>query len=136
MSTTTIAAEPLYTFRKLNATDVFLMCKIIGKIGVNEFLGFFTEEENMAKLMECMKGDSKEGMMEFGFSIARDLANILLVNLPACENEFYQMLSQTSNLTTEQVKTLEMGDFIKMVIDFIRKEEFRDFLSVVVKSFK
>ena len=46
------------------------------------------------------------------------------------------MLSQTSNLTDDEIKapgTAAM--FLEMVIDFIKKEEFRDFIKVVSRLF-
>lgn len=122
-----------YTFRKLNATDVFLMFKIISKIGINKF-------------RECFKGDDLQQMIKdvtnggdaavVGVSVALEMANVVIGNLPTCENEIYEMLANTSDLTVEQVKGLDLATFIEMVIDFIKKEEFKDFMKVVSKLFK
>ena len=65
-----------------------------------------------------------------------EIANVILGNLPKCEKEIFQMLSQTSNLTEKQVRALDMVTFFEMVIDFIKKDEFRDFIKVVSKLFK
>jgi hypothetical protein len=46
------------------------------------------------------------------------------------------MLSNTSNLTVNQVKELDFATFAEMVIDFIKKEEFKDFFRVASKLFK
>jgi hypothetical protein len=45
------------------------------------------------------------------------------------------MLSQTSNLSVKQVETLDFPTFTEMVIDFVKKPEFRDFIKVVSKLF-
>jgi hypothetical protein len=45
------------------------------------------------------------------------------------------MLSNTSNLSVEQVEKLEFPIFTEMVIDFVKKPEFRDFIKVVSKLF-
>ena len=68
--------------------------------------------------------------------IILEVADVIFNNIPKCENEIFQMLSQTSDLTVEQVKKLPFADFTEMVIDFIKKEEFRDFIKVVSKLFK
>ena len=64
------------------------------------------------------------------------MADVIFKNLPKCEDDIIQMLSNTSNLTVAQVKKLSLAEFTEMVIDFIKKEEFKDFIKVVSKLFK
>ena len=114
-------AEKVYTFRKLEAGDVFPMFKILGKIGINEFAECFGKD-TVQKVLSAVSTDS--GMQDFtqmmGISITLEMVNIILNNLPNCENEIYQLLSKTSNLTQAQVKQLDFATFTEMVIDFIR----------------
>ena len=124
-----ITMEKVYTFRKLNGTDMFLMFKILGKIGVKEFAESF--DGDFVKNIKQVKDYTA-----FGISITLEIASVLLANLPKCEAEIYEMLSNTSNLSVEQVKGLDFATFTEMVIDFIKKEEFRDFIKVVSKLFK
>lgn len=119
---------PVFSFRKLTAQDVFPMFKILSKIGINEFAECFGKE-NVQKLMTGMSDGNLTTMM--GISVTLEIANIVLGNLPKCENEIYQMLSSTSNLSVEEVKGLDIPTFTAMVIEFIRKDEFRDFIKVV-----
>lgn len=129
-----ITMEKVYTFRKLEAGDVFLMFKILGKVGINEFAECFGKE-NVQKLFS-----GKEGVQDFtttmGIAVTLEMANIILGNLPKCEQEIFQMLSNTSNLTVDQVRKLDFPTFMAMVIDFIKKDEFKDFIKVVSKLFK
>lgn len=124
----------VYTFRTLNATDVFLMFKILGKIGINEFADCFGKE-NVQKLF-----GGKEGVQDFtttmGIAVTLEMVNIILGNLPKCEKEIYQMLSNTSNLSVDEVKNLDFPTFTAMVIDFVKKDEFKDFIKVVSALFK
>lgn len=129
-----ITIEKVYTFRTLNSTDVFLMFKIIGKIGVNDFTKSF-DKDTVKAMIQNTKG-SKDASTMVGVSVMLEIANIIIGNLPKCETEIYQMLANTSNLTVEQVKELDFATFTEMVIDFIRKEEFKDFIKVVSKLFK
>ena len=132
---TTVA--PVYTFRKLNSTDVFLMFSIIGKIGVNEFTACF-EKDGVKEMIAKVTGGKTNGNATaiVGISVILEIANVVIGNLPKCEAEIYQMLANTSNLTVEQVKALDLATFTEMVIDFIKKEEFKDFIKVVSKLFK
>ena len=128
-----ITMEKVYTFRKLNSTDTFLMFKIIGKIGINEFTECLGDDM-VKQIFKRSENDENAGGLG-GIAFILQLANVVIGNIPKCENEIYQMLSNTSNLTVEQVKGLDFTTFAEMVIDFIKKEEFKDFIKVVSRSF-
>ena len=129
-----ITIEKAYTFRRLNSTDIFLMFKIIGKIGVNDFAQYFNKE-GVQKFINSAKG-MENGYTTIGISVILEMANVIISNLPKCEMEIYQMLSNTSNLTVDQVRELDFATFTEMVIDFVKKEEFKDFMKVVSRLFK
>jgi len=130
--------EKPYIFRKLSSVDIFPMFKIIGKIGVNEFTACF-EKDGIQQLIAKMTGnsDDKDNITSFvGVSVILEIANVIFGNLPKCETEIYQILSQTSNLSVTEIKKLDMAVFAEMVIDFVKKDEFEDFIKVVSKLFK
>ena len=130
-----------YEFRLLGAPDIFLMAKIIKAIGIKEFKACF-ESDGIKSLIQNMVVDAKEkgedtNIVSVGVGVALEIADVIIGNLPKCENDIYQMLSQTSNLTVEEIKAPGNAVmFFEMVIDFIEKEEFRDFIKVVSKLFK
>ncbi len=132
-----ITMKKVYTFRKLNSTDMFLMFKIIGKIGINEFAGCFEKDsvkQMIASITKDKDGESATTMI--GISVILEMTNIIMTNLPKCESEIYQMLSNVSDLKVERIKKMDMATFTEMVIDFVKKEEFKDFFKVVLKLFK
>lgn len=135
------AAVKPYTFRPLGGEDVFLMFKIIGKIGVKEFNACF-ENEGIKHLVAGLMGekmsnaDDADSVSVTYISVILEVADVLFNNIAKCETEVFQMLSQTSNLSVAQVKKLPLAQFTEMVIDFIKKDEFRDFIKVVSKLFK
>lgn len=131
-----ITAAKVYTFRPLNSTDTFLMFKIIGKIGINEFTACFEKDTIKQMIASASDGATDKLASVVGISVILEVANVIIGNLPKCEQEIYQMLSSTSNLTVKEVKDLGFATFAEMVIDFIKKPEFRDFLKVVSKLFK
>lgn len=140
--------EKSYSFRKLNSTDIFLMVSIINKIGVAELKGLLDKDSITALVKSFMtpedeenkdkkeKKDSSEIITQVGISIAFDIATIILKNLPKCETEIFDMLANVSDLTVKQIKNLDMNVFFEMIIDFCKKDEFKDFLKVVSKFLK
>lgn len=133
--------EKPYTFRLLGAPDIFLMSKIISKIGIKEFKTCF-EADGIKNLIQnavvdkAQNGGNDTDIIGVGAGVALELASVILTNLPKCEADIYQMLSQTSNLSVEEIKAPGNAVmFLEMVIDFIKKEEFRDFIKVVSKLF-
>ena len=130
-----ITMKKVYTFRKLNSTDMFLMFKIMSKIGITEFAKCF--EKDTVKELVAGAGDSKKDVSTIvGIAVALEAANVILGNLPKCEGDIYQMLANTSNLSVEKIKKLDFITFAEMVVDFIKKEEFKDFIKVVSGFFK
>ena len=140
-SETVEVAEKPYTFRQLGAPDIFLMSKIISKIGINEFKACFEADgiKNLiqSETMEKNADGEDTNIISVGAGVFLEIANVILGNLPKCETEIYQMLSQTSNLTVKEITAPgNAAMFLEMVIDFIKKEEFKDFIKVVSRLFK
>lgn len=133
-----------YTFRLLGAPDIFLMASIISKIGIKEFKACF-ESDGIKSLIQNMMIEGKEkgenpdstNIISVGAGVALEIASVILSHIPLCEAEIYQLLAQTSNLTVTEIKKPgNAAMFLEMVIDFVKKEEFGDFIKVVSKSFK
>lgn len=130
-----VAVKP-YTFRPLEAPDIFPMFKIIKAIGINEFTACF-EKDGIKNLIASMTDENGDQMSSIvGISVVLEIADVIIGNLPKCENEIYQLLSQTSGMTVPKIKKMGMVEFVEMVIDFIKKDEFKDFIKVVSKLFK
>lgn len=126
-----------YEFRELNATDVFVMSKIISKIGINEFTGCLEHDAVKNMLASVTDGEkANETASVVGISVVLEVANVIFSNLPKCESDIYQLLSQTSNLRVDEVKALSFVDFTKMILEFVKKDEFRDFIKVVLEFLK
>lgn len=128
-----------YEFRKLMATDIFTMTKIISLIGVNKFVNCFKNEE-VQKLMNDLKEntDKKSTDIELlvGGGIFLEVAQVVLEGLNKCEDHVFKLLSDTSNLSLEEVKSLDGVTFFEMIIDFIKKDEFKDFIKAASKFVK
>ena len=135
-----------YEFRRLNATDIFLMVKIIGNIGLKElatsfkdgsFKDVFSSLINKHIKEAAEKEENKEDTVaEIGISIAFELANTIIANLPKCETEIYQLLAQVSGKKVNEISKIDAVVFFEMIIEIKKKEEFKDFIKVVSKLFK
>ena len=127
-----------YELRRLTADDVFPMFQIISKIGIKEFKGCFESPEVM-RIIKSAASDGKgrdEVQASVGMAVAFDLAGIIVSNLASCKNDIYQFLAQLSGMTTKEIAGLPMMTFFEMIVDVIKKEEFKDFFQVVAKLFK
>lgn len=127
--------EQKFTFRRLKSTDAFLMFNIIGKIGVNQFTDCFKSSEVQRIISNASNGTvNLEGIV--GASVALEVANVLCCNLPKAENEIYELLATVADMSTAEIRELDMVTFTEMIIAFVRKDEFPDFVKVVSKLFK
>lgn len=126
-----------YTFRKLNATDIFPMSKIIGKIGIDKFTESLGKDSVKKALGSVTGGDdvTEADASAVGISVILEIVNVICGNLAACEADIYDMLARTSNLSVEEIKELDFVVFMEMIIDFIKKDEFKGFIKVVFTLF-
>ena len=123
-----------YILQTPKATDIFTLAKIIGKIGVNKFSSILQKEEiqALAKDVSKKKSISSEDIsMITGIGVFTEIAQIILVGMPTCEDDMYKLLSDTSNLTIDEVKELDGVTFLKMIIDFFKRNV--DFIKDALK---
>ena len=132
-----------YKFRELCAEDIFPMLNIIKKIGIKEFKQCFSKEaiENIVGMLATGTKTAKDdsSMAAIGISIlpsVLDVADIFVGNIARCEDELYKFLENISDLSIDQIKKLKMADFFEMIVDVLKKEEFKDFIKVVSRLFK
>ena len=120
-----------YELRTLCADDVFPMFKIISKIGIKEFKSCFGSEDVKA----VINGEQAD-LNAVGLAVAVDIAGVIMANVPNAKEDIYLFLSQISNMSKDDIKELPISTFAEMIIDVVKKEEFKDFFGVVSKLFK
>jgi len=130
-----VTVEKPYTFRPLNATDMMPMFRIIGKIGIDEFSNCFNSDAVQSILKNKGKDTAKITDV-VGLKIFLDAANVIINHIPDCEEEIFQLLASVSGLSVKEVKAFDFVTFTRMIIDFVKKEEFKDFIGVVSELFK
>ena len=117
-----------YTLRSLKASDLFMMTKIINKIGIKEVKDCF----NSPDVKKAISGGETEDVAAVGMQVMLELATVVVSNLVECEMEVYQFLASLSGMNPGEVKELPMNTFVDMILDVFRKEEFNDFFHRVV----
>lgn len=120
-----------YTLRILKAKDLFLVSKIIDKIGFKEFKGCL-RSDNVLKLMNK---DSKN-VEAIGMEVFFDLASIVISNFDKVENDLYALISNLSNIDVKDIKELDLSDFTQIIVDILSEPKNRDFIKVASKLFK
>lgn len=131
-------AETLkYILHTPKAPDIFTLANIIGKIGVNKFASILKKDEIQALAKDVSKKksiNSEDISMITGIGVFTEIAQIILVGMPVCEEDIYKLLSSTSNLTVEEVKELDGVTFLEMIIDFFKRNV--DFIKAASKYVK
>lgn len=132
----TVENEPVkpYTFRKLSSKDIFLMTKILGKVGIRQFKGCFEGDALDAMMASFKEKKTDEALMSIGVAVGFEGIDIIIGNLHKCENDIYQLLSNVSGLSIGEIEEDALL-FTEMLIDFFKKPEFPDFIKVVSKLF-
>jgi len=132
-----VAETPKYILHTPKAPDIFTLANIIGKIGVNKFSSLLQKDEiqNLVKDVSKKKSvNSNDIEMIAGIGVFTEVAQIILVGMPSCEEDIYKLLSNTSNLTIEEVKELDGVTFLEMIIDFFKSNV--DFIKAASKYVK
>ena len=129
------ANEKPYTFRKLETQDIFPMFKLLNKIGLKDM----KENENLKRIIFMFMGGTVDGKIdvnELGIDIFLEIACLVTESIPKAETEIYTLLSNTSDRSVEEIKGQSPAVTFEMILDFVQKEEFKDFFVVVSKLFK
>lgn len=132
--------ESTYSMRRLNASDMFLMSSIIGKIGLKELGSCLSEPDIIAAakgIFSKSNGTADNSQtVALGISVAMNMAEKILIHLPECQNEVFTLLAQVSGLSQKEIATMDAAAFLYMLIDFIKKEEFQDFIKAASRLMK
>lgn len=125
-----------YTLRPLKSTDLFPMMKIISCIKISKFSDCFSSD-SAKKLIEKAKTKEKiqvEDVDAIGMSVALEIGDVILANLPNAEKYIYQLLSNLSGMTVKELEDMNPGTFFAMIMDVVRQSGFADFFKVALKS--
>ena len=125
-----------WQFRQLKSTDIFLMLPVLKKIGINN-LRKMISGDIIKDIVADKKAEGYDSQVEAAtFGAMLEFAQVLIEGLDGCEDQLFRLLANTSNLTVEEIGELSLVELPLMIIDFVKKDEFKDFLKVAQSYIK
>lgn len=118
--------EKKYQLRALVASDMGAICKIISAIGIRQFKDAFRIEDFKA---------NKDNVEAIGFNVLMDGAGIIISNYPKAEKEIQFFVASLTGLQVAEIEQMPFADFGELIVEIVKKEDFRDFFTRVTKLF-
>ena len=128
-----------YILRNPKADDIFLMFRILTKVGVKNIKQCFESDEvrNAMKLLAANAGKNGEAeLSNIGMLVAVDVACVIMEHLENAKKDIYAFLARLSDQNENGIAKMNAGDFADMLVDVIKLEGFRDFFMRVFALFK
>lgn len=123
--------ERNYNLRKLTAKDLFPLSTILSKIGVRQLKEVF----NNNSFAEQFSNDKADKNL-LGLNIGVEIAGLILQNLEHCEQNIYKFLASVSGMKEQEIANLEPALFLEMIIEVVKKDEFKDFFKAASRLVK
>ena len=122
--------------RKLQASDIFSMVRIINGIGFKTI----KDSINVDEINEIRKGMTDENSdviaSKVGTNVVMSILGTLIEDLPKVENDVYEFAGNVAGMKAKDVAKMDAGDFIELLISIFTKDEFKDFFSRASKLIK
>lgn len=122
--------------RKLQASDIFSMVRIINGIGFKTI----KDSINVDEINEIRKGMTDENSdviaSKVGTNVVMSILGTVVENLPKVENDVYEFAGNVAGMKAKDVAKMDAGDFIELLISIFTKDEFKDFFSRASKLIK
>ena len=131
--------EKKYQLRNPKAEDMFLMFRILSKIGIKNIRNCF----NALAVKEAVRNAQKEketgedaDYTAVGLSVMFEIIGVIIEHTDDAKEDIYAFLSRLSGIEAGNIAELDMPDFADLLIEVVQLEGFRDFFMRVFKLFK
>lgn len=122
--------------RKLQATDLFSMVKILNGIGLKNFKDVI-DTDKIKEMRKSINDDNAEQVVsDIGMNVVMSVLSVILENLPSVETDLYNFIGSIANMKAKDVAKMDIGDFMDLLISIAKKEEFKDFFKRASKLIK
>ena len=122
--------------RRLQATDLFSMVKILNGIGLKNFKDVIDTDE-IKEMRKSINDDNAEQVVsDIGMNVVMSVLSVILENLPSVETDLYNFVGSVANMKAKDVAKMDIGDFMDLLISIAQKEEFKDFFKRASKLIK
>ena len=123
-----------FELRKMTSADIFPMCTIIKKIGIDEVKKIINSPELMSLVSNSKGKDDRTTAI--GMSFMLDIASLIVGNIPKIEADLYKFLASMSKMTEKELREISPADFLELVIAVLKHEDFKDFFKVASQLLK
>ena len=122
--------------RRLQATDLFSMVKILNGIGLKNFKDVI-DTNKIKEMRKSINDDNAEQVVsDIGMNVVMSVLSVILENLPSVETDLYNFIGSVANMKAKDVAKMDIGDFMDLLISIAQKEEFKDFFKRASKLIK
>lgn len=122
--------------RRLCATDLFVMVRILNKIGFNKVKDAIDMDEIKKARAKITDDNSEEVISSLGTTVVMSIAGVLLENLPNIEKDLYELIGNLANMKPKDVAQMDIAQFMETIVAVLKKEEFKDFFREASKLIK
>ena len=122
--------------RRLQATDLFSMVKILNGIGLKNFKDVI-DTDKIKEMRKSINDDNAEQVVsDIWINVVMSVLSVILENLPSVETDLYNFVGSVANMKAKDVAKMDIGDFMDLLISIAQKEEFKDFFKRASKLIK
>ena len=122
--------------RRLQATDLFSMVKILNGIGLKNFKDVI-DTDKIKEMRKSINDDNAEQVVsDIGMNVVMSVLSVILENLPSVETDLYNFIGSVANMKAKDVAKMDIGDYMDLLISIAKKEEFKDFFKRASKLIK
>lgn len=131
--------------RELNGGDIFTMLSIIGKLDIKEEVvglierQYGTEKDVIAladhKKKKLTKKEQEVTETEYqkrGMVLVTDIGFAILRHVNDAKTDINKFLADLTGTSQKEIESLSMLDYSKLLIDFCKKAELKDFFQSIV----
>lgn len=128
-----------YELRNPQASDLFVVSKIIKVVGIRNIADCFRSEEIEAFKAKFADKDTpmtEEDEYKAGMIAMTAIGELIFEKLDLVQDNIFKFMSNLSGLAVEDVASMDIVEFGEMFMEIIKNPKFADFIKVVLKSFK
>ena len=128
-----------YELRNPQASDLFVVTKIIKEVGLKNVANCFDSDEIKAfkdKIADKETPATDEELRKVGMMAMTSIGELIFEKLDIVQEDIFKFLSNLSGLSMDDVKAMDIVEFAEMIMTVIKNPKFADFIKVVLKSFK
>lgn len=122
--------------RRLQATDLFAMVRLLNVIGFKE-LKTAIDFDEMAEARKNITDENRESVWaDMGTKLVMSLIPFIIEKLAVAETEIYSFVGGIAGMKIKDVAKMDAVEFIDLITAIFQKEEFKDFFKRASKLIK